>query len=79
MKQQFCLINDSVKQNAVNFIRSLQADRRFPVIIEAREESRTDKQNRMMWPLLKDLSDQVVLGMAKNSNLLSGKTSSPSW
>lgn len=60
MKQQFCLINDSVKQNAVNFIRSLQADRRFPVIIEAREESRTDKQNRMMWPLLKDLSDQVV-------------------
>ncbi|TCW07097.1 NinB protein [Raoultella sp. BIGb0138] len=60
MKQQFCLINDSVKQNAVNFIRSLQADRRFPVIIEAREENRTDKQNRMMWPLLKDLSDQVV-------------------
>ena len=60
MKQQFCLINDSVKQNAVNFIRSLQADRRFPVIIEAREESRTDKQNRMMWPLLKDLSEQVV-------------------
>ncbi|MBE0094492.1 hypothetical protein FOT81_25265 [Raoultella planticola] len=60
MKQQFCLINDNVKQNAVNFIQSLTADRRFPVIIEAREESRTDKQNRMMWPLLKDLSDQVV-------------------
>ncbi|HHJ4504474.1 TPA: recombination protein NinB [Raoultella ornithinolytica] len=60
MKQQFCLINDSVKQNAVNFIRSIPADRRFPVIIEAREESRTDKQNRLMWPLLKDLSDQVI-------------------
>ncbi|WP_181947487.1 recombination protein NinB, partial [Klebsiella pneumoniae] len=33
---------------------------RSPLIIEAREESRTDKQNRLMWPLLKDLSDQVI-------------------
>lgn len=60
MKQQFCLINDNVKRNVVSFIESLPVDRRSPVIIEAREESRTDKQNRMMWPLLKDLSDQVV-------------------
>lgn len=60
MKQQFCLINDNVKRNVVNFIESLPVDRRSPIIIEAREESRTDKQNRMMWPLLKDLSTQVV-------------------
>lgn len=59
MKQQFCLINDNVKRNVVSFIESLPVDRRSPVIIEAREESRTDKQNRLMWPLLKDLSDQV--------------------
>jgi hypothetical protein len=59
VKQQFCLINDNVKRNVVSFIESLPVDRRSPVIIEAREESRTDKQNRLMWPLLKDLSDQV--------------------
>ena len=60
MKQQFCLINDNVKHNVVRFIQSLPVDHRSPLIIEAREESRTDKQNRLMWPLLKDLSDQVV-------------------
>lgn len=60
MKQQYCLINDNVKNNVVAFIQSLPVDRRSPIIIEAREESRSDKQNRMMWPLLKDLSTQVV-------------------
>lgn len=60
MKQQYCLINDNVKSNVVAFIQSLPVDRRSPIIIEAREESRSDKQNRMMWPLLKDLSTQVV-------------------
>lgn len=60
MKQQYCLINDNVKSNVVAFIQSLPVDRRSPIIIEAREESRSDKQNRMMWPLLKDLSAQVV-------------------
>ncbi|HDU4945921.1 TPA: recombination protein NinB, partial [Klebsiella pneumoniae subsp. ozaenae] len=60
MKQQFCLINDNVKRNVVNFIQSLPVDHLSPLIIEAREESRTDKQNRLMWPLLKDLSDQVI-------------------
>ena len=43
MKQQFCLINDKVKRNVVNFIQSLPVDHRSPLIIEAREESRTDK------------------------------------
>ncbi|MEX0495977.1 recombination protein NinB [Raoultella terrigena] len=60
MKQQYCLINDNVKSNVVAFIQSLPVDRRSPIIIEAREESRSDKQNRMMWPLLKDLSAQVI-------------------
>ncbi|MCP6133800.1 recombination protein NinB, partial [Klebsiella pneumoniae] len=47
MKQQFCLINDNVKRNVVSFIQSLPVDHRSPLIIEAREESRTDKQNRL--------------------------------
>ncbi|EMM3430034.1 recombination protein NinB [Klebsiella aerogenes] len=60
MKQQLCLINDNVKCNVVSFIQSLRVDDRLPLIIEGREESRTDKQNRLMWPLLKDLSDLVI-------------------
>lgn len=60
MKQQFCLINDNVKRNVISLIQSLSVDNRSPLIIESREESRTDKQNRLMWPLLKDLSDQVI-------------------
>ncbi|MGK8935581.1 recombination protein NinB [Pluralibacter gergoviae] len=60
MKQQYCLVNDNVKRNAVAYIQSLPVDPRAPVVIEAREETRTDKQNRLMWPLLKDLSEQVI-------------------
>lgn len=60
MKQKFVLINDTVKQNSINFIKSLQVNPEHPLIIEAREETRTDKQNRLMWPLLKDLSEQVI-------------------
>lgn len=60
MKQQYCLVNDIVKRNVVAFIQSLPVNPRAPMVIEAREETRTDKQNRLMWPLLKDLSVQVV-------------------
>ena len=60
MKQQYCLVNDKVKRNVVAYIQSLPVNPRAPMVIEAREETRTDKQNRLMWPLLKDLSDQVV-------------------
>ncbi|WP_275156345.1 recombination protein NinB [Citrobacter portucalensis] len=60
MKHQYCLVNDKVKRNVVAYIQSLPVNPRDPMVIEAREETRTDKQNRLMWPLLKDLSDQVV-------------------
>jgi hypothetical protein len=60
VKQKFYLINDDIKRNVIAHINSLPVDRRSPVVVEAREETRTDKQNRLMWPLLKDLSDQVV-------------------
>ena len=60
MKHQYCLVNDKVKRNVVAYIQSLPVNPRAPMVIEAREETRTDKQNRLMWPLLKDLSDQVV-------------------
>ena len=58
MKQQFHLVNESVKQNAINFIRALPVDAKRPLILDIKELTRTADQNRKMWPLLKDLSDQ---------------------
>lgn len=60
MKQHYCIVNDTVKHNLIEYIRTLPVNPRAPMVVEAREETRTDKQNRLMWPLLKDLSDQVV-------------------
>ena len=60
MKQYYCIVNDTVKDNLIAFIRTIPVNPRAPMVVEAREETRTDKQNRLMWPLLKDLSDQVV-------------------
>ncbi|WP_275183631.1 recombination protein NinB [Citrobacter freundii] len=60
MKQHYCIVNDTVKDNLIAFIRTIQVNPRAPMVVEAREETRTDKQNRLMWPLLKDLSDQVT-------------------
>ncbi|CZW78053.1 recombination protein NinB [Enterobacter asburiae] len=60
MSQQFHLVNESVKQNAINYIRQLPVDSKRPLILDVKESTRTAIQNRKMWPLLKDLSDQVV-------------------
>ena len=60
MKQQFHLINESIRQNAINFIRQLPVNEKRPLILDVREMTRTPEQNKKMWPLLKDLSNQVV-------------------
>lgn len=60
MKQQFHLVNESVKQNAINYIRELPVDAKRPLIIDIKDMTRTAQQNRKLWPLLKDLSDQVL-------------------
>lgn len=60
MKQQFHLVNEYVKQNAINYIRELPVDAKRPLILDIKEMTRTAQQNRKLWPLLKDLSDQVL-------------------
>ena len=60
MSQQFHLVSESVKQSAINYIRSLPVDYKRPLALDIKEPSRTLGQNRKMWPLLKDLSDQVI-------------------
>lgn len=60
MKTQYCLVNDNVKRNAIAFIQSIESNPRAPMVIDVREETRTDRQNRLLWPLLKDLSKQIT-------------------
>lgn len=60
MKTQYCLVNDNVKRNAIAFIQSIESNPRAPMVIDVREETRTDRQNRLLWPLLNDLSKQVT-------------------
>lgn len=59
MKTQYCLVNDNVKRNAIAFIQSIESNPRAPMVIDIREETRTDRQNRQLWALLTDLSEQV--------------------
>jgi hypothetical protein len=60
MKKQFALVSDTVRQNVIAVIESLSVSSTHPFILEVREERRSDRQNRLMWPLLRDLSEQVV-------------------
>lgn len=60
MKQQFHLVNDTIKQNAINFIRELPVDAKRPLILDIKEMTRTLAQNRMLWSCLNDVADQVV-------------------
>ena len=60
MKQQFHLVNDAIKQNAISYIRDMPVDQKRPLVLEIKEPTRTIEQNKKMWPLLKDLSDQVI-------------------
>lgn len=60
MKQQFHLVNDAIKQNAISYIRDLPVDQKRPLVLDIKEPTRTVEQNKKMWPLLKDLSDQVI-------------------
>jgi hypothetical protein len=60
VKQQFHLVNDAIKQNAISYIRDLPVDQKHPLVLDIKEPTRTIEQNKKMWPLLKDLSDQVI-------------------
>ncbi|SET28805.1 recombination protein NinB [Thorsellia anophelis] len=60
MKQSFFLRNNQIKQNAIDFIRSLETRDDKPLMIEIKESKRTLEQNSKLWAMLKDISEQVV-------------------
>ena len=60
MKQVYHLIDQARKNNALQFIQQLPTDPNKPLVVTGEERKRTLPQNKKMWPLLKDLSQQVT-------------------
>ncbi|WP_369788341.1 recombination protein NinB [Rouxiella sp. WC2420] len=59
-KQVYYLRNTQIRQSLLDQIRQLPLDPSKPFEIEVSPPKRTLSQNRKMWPLLHDLSLQVV-------------------
>lgn len=57
--QRYLLRNNSVRQNCISAIQQLPANPQTPFEIVIQERKRTIPQNKRMWPLLQDLSQQV--------------------
>ena len=56
----FKLVSEAVKNNLINFIRSLPVDSKNPLVVSIQEMTRTLEQNARMWATLTDISRQVV-------------------
>lgn len=59
-KQVFYLRSPQIRQNLIEHLKQLPLDQSKPIEVELSPPKRTLSQNRKMWPLLHDLSVQVV-------------------
>ncbi|RAH34027.1 recombination protein NinB [Pantoea agglomerans] len=57
--QRYLLRDNNIRQNCISAIQLLPANPDKPFEIVIQERKRTTDQNRRMWPLLHDLSQQV--------------------
>ncbi len=76
MKQTYLLRNEAIRNNAIDAILSLPIDDKSPHEVHVKEPKRTKAQNDRMWPMLQDVSRQVLLHGQRLSRK-TGKTSSP--
>ncbi|ELY6244250.1 recombination protein NinB [Cronobacter universalis] len=53
---RYHLIDESVRYNAIQFIRTCNLD----LIVEVKQRTRSLDQNRRLWATLRDISEQVV-------------------
>ncbi|EAO9874844.1 recombination protein NinB, partial [Salmonella enterica] len=60
MKQLFLLRNEAIRNNAIDAILSLPIDDKSPHEVHVQEPKRTKAQNDRMWPMLQDVSRQVL-------------------
>lgn len=58
-KQQFFLVSESVKANAIRAIQAIAANDSSPLVVEIRPKKRTLDQNAAMWAMLADVAEQV--------------------
>lgn len=56
---RFEIVNDAVKENAIRQIKEIQPDSKSPLIVTIQEKTRSLSQNKLLWALLTDISDQV--------------------
>lgn len=61
MKQTYLLRNEAIRNNAIDAILSLPIDDKSPHEVHVKEPKRTKAQNDRMWPMLQDVSRQVLL------------------
>ncbi|MCX8641694.1 recombination protein NinB [Gilliamella sp. B3781] len=59
-KKIFKLVSETVKNNLIDFVRSLPTDSKNPLVVCIQEMTRTLEQNARMWATLTDISKQVV-------------------
>ncbi|EKN3946558.1 recombination protein NinB [Yersinia enterocolitica] len=59
-KQTYLLRNAQIRDNAIFAIRNMPLDEKKPIEVLIQEKKRSNDQNRKMWPLLHDLSKQVL-------------------
>ena len=60
MKQTFLLRNEAIRNNAIDAILSLPIDDKSPHEVHVKEPKRSKAQNDRMWPMLNDVSRQVL-------------------
>ncbi|MBJ2625315.1 recombination protein NinB, partial [Salmonella enterica subsp. enterica serovar Agona] len=60
MKQLFLLRNEAIRNNAIDAILSLPIDDKSPHEVHVKAPKRTKAQNDRMWPMLQDVSRQVL-------------------
>lgn len=64
MQQVFKISSDTVRRNICSAV--MKAD--MGMMVEIKTETRSQSQNRKLWPMLQDVSKQVMWPVLKNGN-----------
>ena len=59
-KQVYFLVDQTRKNNAIQYIQQLPTDPKKPLTITIQERTRNLEQNARLWATLRDISEQVV-------------------
>lgn len=60
MIKEFRLTHELARNSAINLIKQLPVDSEHPLLVIIDEDRRSLAQNRLMWSVLTDISEQVI-------------------